>query len=86
MDTITLGWCSGVIPHQVVDHALSLGERHTAKGNDLFKSKKGFQQNQGVWVRDRYFHLDGCQDTQKWTDSTSLLISLNIQVGLNLKT
>lgn len=57
MDTITLGWNSGVIPQQVVDYSLSLGRVHKVKGNDLFKAKNGFRQHESVWVQDRYFHF-----------------------------
>lgn len=57
MDTIALGWWAGVSPHQVVECALSNGRRHKGKWNGLFQSKKGYHNDESVWVEDRYFHF-----------------------------
>jgi hypothetical protein len=57
MDTITLGWWSGIAPQQVVDFALSNGKRQKGKPNGLFRSKKGYHNDECLWVRDRYFHF-----------------------------
>lgn len=57
MDTLALGWWTGIAPQQVLESALAMGERRKDKGNVPFKSKKGYHSNECVWVNDRYFHL-----------------------------